>query len=135
MRTVKDQGGFVRLKNFGALNGPDGYGKARNHCGETMEMFLRIRDGRVREAVFFSDGCLHTLQAGAAVTGMAQGSSIRECLAISGKAVLAALEGFPADHDHCIRQSLSALKRALRDYALRGNSIIMPEKSSIGRSL
>ena len=125
--------GFIRLKNFGALNGPDGYGKAVNHCGETMEIFLRVRGGRVHDALFFSDGCLHTLQAGVAVTGLAQGKSVRDCLAISEEMIRKNAAGLPADHGHCVRQARSALKKALRDYAVRSKSEILTEKSTIGR--
>lgn len=131
---VENQGTYVRLKNFGAISSPDGYGKAMNHCGETMEVFLRIRYGRVREAFFFTDGCWHTIQAGSSVTELAQGRVLRECMAINGGMVLDNIGDFPPDHGHCIRQALSALKKALRDYAVRGNSKIIPEKSSIGRS-
>jgi len=132
---VESQAGFIRLKNFGALNNPDGHGKALNHCGETMEIFLRIRNGRVAEALFFTDGCRHTIQAGSAVSELAQGRALGDCMAISGSMVLENIVGFPPDHGHCIRQALSALKKALRDYALRANSKIIPEKSSIGRKL
>jgi len=99
--------GFIRLKNFGALNGPDGYGKAVNHCGETMEIFLRVRGGRVQDALFFSDGCLHTLQAGVAVTGLAQGKSVRDCLAISEELIWENAAGLPADHG----QGIEGLRR------------------------
>ncbi len=132
---IESHGNFVRLKNFGALNRPDGYGKSQNHCGETMEVFLRVRNGRVMEALFFTDGCWHTIQAGSAVTEIAQGRALRECMAISGKMVLENIGEFPSDHGHCIRQALSALKKALRDYAIKANSKIIPEKSSIGRSI
>jgi len=125
--------GFIRLKNFGALNGPDGYGKAVNHCGETMEIFLRVRGGRVQDALFFSDGCLHTLQAGVAVTGLAQGKSVRDCLAISEELMWENAAGLPADHGHCICQARSALRKALRDYAVRSKAEILPKKSTIGR--
>lgn len=129
----EDHRGFIRLKNFGGLNGPDGYGKAVNHCGETMEIFLRIRRGRVQDALFFSDGCLHTLQAGVAVTGLAQGKSVRDCLAISEDMIRKNAANLPADHGHCVRQARSALKKALRDYAVRSRSEILTEKSTIGR--
>jgi nitrogen fixation NifU-like protein len=92
---LESQRNFVRLKNFGAFNRPDGYGKAQNHCGETMEVFLRVRNGRVIEALFFTDGCLHTIQAGSAVTELAQGRALRECMAISGKRVLENIGDFP----------------------------------------
>lgn len=132
---IENQGNFVRLKNFGALNNPDGHGKAKNQCGETMEIFLRVRSGRVMDALFFTDGCWHTIQAGAAVTELAHGRALKECMAISGKTILESIEDFPPDHGHCIRQALSALKKALRDYAIKANSKIIPEKSSIGRSI
>ncbi len=135
MDALENRGGFVRLRNFGALNDPDGYGKSVNDCGETLEIFLKVRNGRVREALFFSDGCLHTLQSGVAVTSLAEGKTLRQCLALTGKAVLSALEDFPPDHGHCVRQALSALKLALRDYAVRCRPEILPEKSSIGRKL
>ncbi len=126
--------GFVGLRNFGALNSPDGYGKAVNHCGETMEVYLRIRNSGVSDALFFSNGCLHTLQAGSTVMALAEKQTLRRCMAITSGDVREAIRNFPADHDHCIRQALAALKKALRDYAVRGKTVL-PEKSALKRAL
>ena len=42
---------------------PDGYGKRTGDCGDTVEMFLTIRDDRVNTVSFDINGCLNQLLA------------------------------------------------------------------------
>lgn len=54
------QKGFERWLNplyRGVLENPDGYARITGSCGDTMEIFLRFENGRVKEATFQTDGC------------------------------------------------------------------------------
>jgi nitrogen fixation NifU-like protein len=53
-----------RPRNCGTLDRPDGYAKVTGPCGDTVEIFLHIRDGRIREIRYTTDGCMTSHAAG-----------------------------------------------------------------------
>ncbi len=107
----------VHPRNYGAIEKPDGYASVTNDCGETLEIFLAIRNGRIDQATFMTDGCLFTIAAGSAAADMAKGKRIRECLRINQSSIMTFVE-IPLDHAHCGFHAALALHRALRNYAL-----------------
>ncbi len=51
---------FERWQNpryMGAIDDPDGYARVTGPCNDTMEIFLRFKQGTVAEASFQTDGC------------------------------------------------------------------------------
>jgi len=109
--------------NFGLIDKPDGYAKHVNDCGETLEIFLEIGNGRIERARFHTDGCLFTIAAASAAAGMAEGKKISDCLRINQSSIMEYLEGLPKDHAHCAFHAALTLHRALRDYAIRTRGI------------
>ena len=43
--------------NMGTLHSPDGYARITGPCGDTMEIYLKVDHGRIRQATFTTDGC------------------------------------------------------------------------------
>lgn len=43
--------------HMGSMKDPDGYACLRGVCGDTMEIFLKFKNDRVKEASFQTDGC------------------------------------------------------------------------------
>lgn len=39
------------------LNNPDGYAKVTGNCGDTMEIALQFKDGKVSESSAWTNGC------------------------------------------------------------------------------
>ncbi len=104
-------------RNYGSLAGPDGYAKYKGPCGDTVEMFLLVADGRVTGASFRTDGCTPAMAAASAVTVMVTGKTLWECVRIDQEAVLAHLDGLPEDSRHCALLAVRTLRRALRSLA------------------
>ncbi len=52
--------GFKRWRNprfNGKMKNYDVYAKVTGKCGDTMEIFLKIENNRVKDASYFTDGC------------------------------------------------------------------------------
>jgi len=47
---------FLKPRNLGEIPAPDGFGRVTGPCGDTMEIYLKLRDGRVTNASFWTDG-------------------------------------------------------------------------------
>jgi nitrogen fixation NifU-like protein len=109
-------------RNFGTLESPDGHAKVRGICGDTMEMFLKVRDETISECAFQTDGCGTTVVCGSVATELASGKSLIEALgAVSAAEILKILGGLPEDSLHCAQLAAETLRRALADYLYRKN--------------
>lgn len=53
-------------KNVGRMSDPDASAIVHGWCGDTMEIYLRVNDGRISEATFMTDGCGPTVEIGRA---------------------------------------------------------------------
>jgi nitrogen fixation NifU-like protein len=113
---VVDYGSHPR--NYGSLDKPDGYAKITGPCGDTMEIFLRVKYDKIVDITYTTDGCMTSHAAGSAATVMAKGKPVRECIGINQSAVLEHLGGMPEDSQHCALLAANTFHKALRDYAI-----------------
>lgn len=103
-------------RNYGPIEDPDGYAKVIGPCGDTVEMFLRVRDGRVEQATFTTDGCIFSIAACSVAAEMAEGKPAPRCISINQSAILDYLQKMPADHEHCALLAATTLQRALKEH-------------------
>jgi nitrogen fixation NifU-like protein len=106
-------------KNYGIIDNPDGYAKESDECGKEVEMFLRVRHGKVDEAKFIGKGCMFTVAACNAAADMSEGKTIPECFKINQSSILEHLGSLPADHIHCVLFAALIFQRALRNYIVK----------------
>ena len=103
-------------RNVGNMEDADGFAQLTGSCGDTMEIWLKVMDGIIVQATFYTDGCGTTIASGSMLTEMAKGKSITEAQKISQQNVLDALGGLPEESQHCALLAANTLKEALRDY-------------------
>ncbi len=103
-------------RNLEAIQNADGFASERGPCGDTMEIWLRIKSGCIARATFMTDGCGPSIASGSMVTEMATGKSTGEAHRITQRDVLDALGGLPEDSEHCALLAAKTLKAALKDY-------------------
>jgi nitrogen fixation NifU-like protein len=106
----------ARQPNCGRMERPGAYAKVTGSCGDTVEMFLRIQQGRVVAASYETDGCITSHAASAATAELACGRTLAECFLITKEAVLEFLGGLPEESDHCAKLAAMTLHQALRNY-------------------
>jgi len=107
---------FLNPRNLGEIQAPDGFGRVTGPCGDSMEMYLRTRDGRVTNASFWTDGCGPSIASGSMVTELVKGKSVADAQRITQNDVLNALGGLPEESLHCALLAANTLKEAIRDY-------------------
>jgi nitrogen fixation NifU-like protein len=103
-------------RNLGDLEDADGFAKVIGPCGDTMEIWLKVKNGAIRDASFMTDGCGTSVASGSMVTEMAKGKNISEAQEINQQDVLSALGGLPEESEHCALLAANTLKEAIRDY-------------------
>ncbi len=114
---------WQKPRNFRALETPDGYAEVKGICGDTMEMFLRVKDDKVIECTFQTDGCGTTIVCGSVATELASGKAFIEALgSVSAAEILNVLGGLPEESVHCAQLAAETLRRALADYLYHKNA-------------
>jgi nitrogen fixation NifU-like protein len=81
-----------------------------------MEIYLKVRDGMVMNASFWTDGCGTAIASGSMVTELAKGKSVLEAQKITQQDILDALGGLPEDSFHNALLAANTLKEAIKDY-------------------
>lgn len=104
-------------KNFKKMENPDGCAQAKGSCGDTMEMFLKMKNDVIQRCTFQTDGCGTTIACGSVATELALGKSFTQALAsVSANEILKKLGGLPEEDVHCAQLAAETLRRALADY-------------------
>jgi nitrogen fixation NifU-like protein len=103
--------------NFQKMENPDGCAQAKGSCGDTMEMFLKMKNDVIQRCTFQTDGCGTTIACGSVATGLALGKTFTQALAsVSASEILKKLGGLPEEDVHCAQLAAETLRRALADY-------------------
>ncbi|MCK4221283.1 MAG: iron-sulfur cluster assembly scaffold protein [Dehalococcoidia bacterium] len=107
---------FLNPRNLGQIEAPDGFGRVTGPCGDTMEIYLKARNGRITNATFWTDGCGPSIASGSMVTELVRGKSIAEVQRITQADILSALGGLPEESVHCAVLAENTLRKGIRDY-------------------
>ncbi|KPK41781.1 MAG: hypothetical protein AMJ65_08780 [Phycisphaerae bacterium SG8_4] len=111
---------ILNSRNIGRIDGPDSYVSVTGICGDTIEMFLNVTDGRISELRFMTDGCGFTIACASYVTRMAVGRTVEGALLIRPENVDKYFGGLPEEHKHCAKLSVMTLEAVIENY--RGKS-------------
>ena len=103
-------------RNLGDMEDADGFAKVMGSCGDTMEIWLKVKNGTIADAAFMTDGCGTSIASGSMVTELAKGKSIAKVHRITQQDVLNALDGLPEESVHCALLAADTLKAAIKDY-------------------
>ena len=107
---------FLNPRNLGEIPTPDGFASMTGLHGNTMKIYLRVKDGKVMNASFWTDGCGCSIASGSMVTDLAKGKRLSEAQKITQQDVLKALDWLPEDDLHCALLAANTLKEAIKDY-------------------
>lgn len=117
MYTEKVMEHFEHPHNVGEIENADGIGRVGNPvCGDIMNLYIKVRDGRIVDAKFKTFGCGAAIATSSMVTDLVIGKTIEEALTISNDAVTEALGGLPTQKRHCSVLAEQALHAAIEDY-------------------
>ncbi len=103
-------------QNLGSIAGADVHVSVSGTCGDKMEMWLKVKDNKVENASFCTNGCGATIACGSMITELAKGKALGEALNIGADVVINGLGGLPDDHIHCAGLASLTLKKAVIAY-------------------
>lgn len=103
-------------KNLGEIKVPDGFASITGPCGDTMQIWFKVNDGYITDAVFKTDGCGNAIASCGMATELCKGKIISEAQKIGQQDILIALDGLPDEGEHCALLAANTLKMAIEDY-------------------
>jgi len=115
---------FTRWQNprfMGRMTDASSVGRITGTCEDSMEIYLRIRDEKIQEASFFTDGCGSSVACGSVAAELASGKGIDEAAQIGGDTILDALGGLPEEETHCAYLAAETLQVALHEWMSQGS--------------
>lgn len=119
---------FLNPRNVGAIENPDGLGKAGNpRCGDMMVLYLKVKDEVIVDSKFKTMGCGAAIATSSMLTELIKGKTIEEASKVSNKTVAGSLDGLPEIKMHCSVLAEAALKAAIKDYKTKQKNIISNE--------
>jgi len=95
---------------------PDAYGKRTGDCGDTVEIYLSIRNGRIQSVSYETDGCLSTNACANTVAELIEGKDVGSAWELTLEDVMKYLETLPSENTHCAELAIGAMYRALRNF-------------------
>jgi nitrogen fixation NifU-like protein len=98
------------------MENPDGYGKRTGVCGDTVEMFIRVRNERIQSVTFITNGCINTYACANTVALLAEGKTINKAWEITPEKVANYLKTLPKEDLHCAELAAGALYLAMVNY-------------------
>ena len=105
-------------RNVGEIDAADEFAKITGPCGDTMQIWIQVKNDKIINATFLTDGCGTSAASGSMVTEMAKGKSITQVQTITQDDVLSALNGLPEDSKHCALLASNTIKAAVSDYII-----------------
>ncbi len=112
---------YMNKVNVGELSEPDAHAIYTGPCGDTMEIFLNVEDGVIKEAKFQAIGCAGAFSSGSALTERIIGMTLEEAEKIEEDKIIDYLGGIPAQKVHCTCLSKRTLQKAIKNYKERSN--------------
>lgn len=98
------------------LDNPDGIAKVVGNCGDTMEIGLKFRDGKVEASHYWTNGCSFSKRCVEAAADIAKNKSILELKNVNMVTIMDQIGKLPDTHLHCAQLAEITLQKSLSDY-------------------
>ena len=118
-REAMGKKGFDRWRNprfAGKMETPDAHGRVVGTCGDTMEIFFKFEDDRVKQGSYITDGCGSSSVSGSFAVELSLGKSPDELADITGDDVLNKIGRLPEADQHCASLAALTIQDALTNY-------------------
>ncbi len=108
---------FTKPKFMKVIKNPDGYARVGSEiCGDEMEYYIKIKDGKIDRIGFQTFGCAASIATSDMLAELAIGKTLDEAKKIAEEGVIKRLKGFPQVKFHCANLATKALKAAINNY-------------------
>ena len=114
---------FTHPRNVGKIDDADGVGEVGNaKCGDIMKMYIKVKDGIIKDVKFNTFGCASAIAASSLATELIKGKPLDYAMGVTNKQVVDELGGLPEHKIHCSVLAEEAIRAAIEDYRSKHSS-------------
>jgi len=108
---------FLKPKYAGKIKNADAVGRiANNKCGDIMEIYLKIKDNKIKDIKFQTLGCPAAIASSDVLCELVKGKTLEQAEKIKEKDIIKKLGGLPMVKQHCSVLGTKTLKDAINKY-------------------
>jgi nitrogen fixation protein NifU and related proteins len=107
---------YTEKPHMGILPNADQVSEMTGTCGDTMGIYLDIKDGIIADAKYEVLGCIGAVSAAMAIVDLIKGQSFDHAKKLNDGNVFQVLEEIPEEKHHCIQLAVKTLHKALEEY-------------------
>jgi nitrogen fixation NifU-like protein len=108
---------FMHPRNVGEIENPDAMAVVGDPaCGDYVRVYINVRDGKILDFKFLTQGCPGAISTSSIATELAIGKTLEEALQLTDNDVIEAAGGIPARKAHCSLLAIKGLHQAITNY-------------------
>ena len=108
---------FIHPRNVGEIENPDAMAVVGDPaCGDFIRVTIKVKNGRISEFKFLTQGCPGAIATSSIATELAIGKTLDEALKLTDNDVILAAGGIPARKAHCSLLAIKGLHQAILKY-------------------
>jgi nitrogen fixation protein NifU and related proteins len=107
---------FLEKKNMGSLSDADQVSELTGTCGDTMKIYLKVEEGRIKDAKIQVLGCPGAVASAMAAIDIIKGKTLDEVQGLQDRDIFRMLEDIPDQKTHCIRLTNKTIQKAIEEY-------------------
>ena len=107
---------FLEKKNMGSLSDADQVSELTGTCGDTMKIYLKVEEERIKDAKIQVLGCPGAVASAMAAIDIIKGKTLDEVQGLKDRDIFRMLEDIPDQKTHCIRLTNKTIQKAIEEY-------------------
>jgi nitrogen fixation protein NifU and related proteins len=107
---------FLEKKNMGSLSDADQVSELTGTCGDTMKIYLKVEEGRIKDAKIQVLGCPGAVASAMAAIDIIKGKTLDEVQGLKDRDIFRMMEDIPDQKTHCIRLTNKTIQKAIEEY-------------------
>jgi len=108
---------FQNPRCVGELPDADAVAEVSNPvCGDVMKLWVKVDDGRIKDAKFKAQGCSAAIATSSYATELLIGMTVADARHVTKEQIAEALGGLPASKIHCSVLASDAIKDVLKGF-------------------
>ena len=101
---------------MGSLSDADQVSELTGTCGDTMKIYLKVEEGRIKDAKIQVLGCPGAVASAMAAIDIIKGKTLDEVQGLKDRDIFFMLEDIPDQKTHCIRLTNKTIQKAIEEY-------------------
>ena len=120
---------YLNKANMGGIPNADQVTELTGPCGDTMRLFLKLKENRIEDAKIQVLGCPAAIASAMAAMDLIKGKTLKEAKVVKDRDIFRMLEDLPDQKQHCIRLTVKTLQKAIDDFEGRETKVVEGENS------